>query len=107
MTAIDVCTRECVALIAAKRFTGSDVAELFGAGGRGRRLPLRMKVDNGAEFTSRSLDRWAYWNKVEFDFSRPGRPSDNAFIESLNARARRECLTTAKNLRDSKTRASD
>ena len=82
LTAIDVCTRECVALIAAKRFTGSDVAELLDTAGKARGLPLRIKGDNGTEFTSRSLDHWAYWNKIELDFSRPGGPSDNAFIES-------------------------
>jgi Integrase core domain len=38
------------------------------------------------------LDRWAYWNKVELDFSRPGTPSDNAFIEAFNSRFRQECL---------------
>ena len=93
LTAIDVCTRECVALVASKRFTGSDVAEILGAVGHKRGLPERIKVDNGTEFTSRSLDHWAYWNKVELDFSRPGKPSDNAFIESFNATARRECLS--------------
>ncbi len=93
LTAIDVCTRECVALVAAKRFTGGDVAERLVCAGRGRGLPMRIKVDNGTEFTSRSLDHWAYWNKIELDFSRPGKPSDNAFIESFNAMARRECLS--------------
>jgi putative transposase len=93
LTAIDVCTRECVALVVARRFSGSDVAEILGSVGRARGLPARIQVDNGTEFTSRSLDHWAYWNKVELDFSRPGKPSDNAFIESFNATARRECLS--------------
>jgi putative transposase len=38
------------------------------------------------------LDRWAYWNKVELDFSRRGKLSDNAFIEAFNSRFRQECL---------------
>src|SRR5258706_4709238 len=42
--------------------------------------------------TAKDLDRWAYWNKVEVDFSRPGTPSDNAFIEAFNSRFRQECL---------------
>jgi len=42
--------------------------------------------------TAKDLDRWAYWNKVELDFSRPGTPSDNAFIEAFNSRFRQECL---------------
>jgi putative transposase len=53
------------------------------------RLPKRINVDS----TSRALDHWAYWNAVELDFSRPGKPSDNAFIESFNSTLRRECLS--------------
>jgi len=46
--------------------------------------PQKIQVDNGSEFTSRSMDLWAYLNKVELDFSRPGMPTDNAFIESFS-----------------------
>ena len=49
-------------------------------------------MDNGPEFISRSLDLWDYWNKVALDFSRPGKPTDNAFIESFNGTVREECL---------------
>ena len=49
--------------------------------------------DNGTEFTSRALDHWAYWNKVKLDFSRPGKPTDNPFIEAFNRILRRECLS--------------
>ena len=55
-------------------------------------FPKRIKVDSGPEFISKDLDRWAYWNKVELDFSRPGRPSDNALVEAFNSRFRQECL---------------
>ena len=55
-------------------------------------LPKAIRVDNGPEFISKDLDLWAYWNKVKLDFSRPGKPTDNAFIESFNARFRLECL---------------
>ena len=51
-----------------------------------------IQVDNGPEFISKSLDWWAYWNKVKLDFSRPGKPTDNAVIESFNGRLRQECL---------------
>ena len=54
--------------------------------------PERIRVDNGPEFISRDLDLWAYSNKVILDFSRPGKPTDNAFIESFNSRFRQECL---------------
>ena len=55
--------------------------------------PQGIRVDNGTEFTSRALDHWAYWNQVALDFSRPGKPVDNAFIEAFNATLRRECLS--------------
>jgi putative transposase len=47
----------------------------------------------GTEFTSKALDHWAYWNKVELNFSRPGKPGDNAHIEAFNSVVRRECLS--------------
>ncbi len=53
-----------------------------------------IRVDNGPEFISKALDRWAYENAVTLDFSRPGKPTDNAFVESFNGRLRDECLNT-------------
>ncbi len=50
-------------------------------------------MDNGTEFTSKALDAWAYWNRLELVFSRPGKPVDNAYAESFNATVRRECLS--------------
>jgi len=49
-------------------------------------------VDNGPEFVSKEVDLWVYANNVVLDFSRPGKPTDNAFIESFNSRFRQECL---------------
>jgi len=49
-------------------------------------------VDNGSEFISKALDKWAYENEVTLDFSRPGKPTDNPFIESFNGSFRDECL---------------
>ena len=49
-------------------------------------------MDNGTEFTSKALDHWAYWNHVQLDFSRPGKPTDNAFVASFNGSYRDECL---------------
>ena len=46
----------------------------------------------GPEFISKDVDLWAYWNHVKLDFSRPGKPTDNAYIESFNAWFRLECL---------------
>lgn len=56
--------------------------------------PCFIKVDNDPEFISKELDKWAYDNKVTLDFSRPGRPTDNACIESFNGSFRDECLNT-------------
>ena len=59
------------------------------------RLPnRRFPMCYGPEFISKVLDRWAYENGVTLDFSRPGEPTDNAFVESFNGRLRDECLNT-------------
>ena len=59
-----------------------------------RGTPKTIRVDNGPEFISKALDRWAYENGVTLDFSRPGKPTDNAFVESLNGRLRDACLNS-------------
>ena len=58
---------------------------------RGR--PTVIQCDNGTEFTSCALDQWASTHGVQLDFRRPGKPTDNATIESFNASVRRECLS--------------
>jgi len=55
-------------------------------------VPQRLAVDNGPEFVSKALDAWAYQHGVQLEFSRPGKPTDNAFAESFNGRFRDECL---------------
>jgi putative transposase len=57
-----------------------------------RGAPHTIRVDNGPEFISKALHRWAYQNGVTLDFSRPGKPTDNASVESFNGRLRDECL---------------
>ena len=57
-----------------------------------RPVPQTITVDNGAEFAGKDLDAWAYWRKVKVDFIRPGKPIENAYIESFNGRLREECL---------------
>jgi putative transposase len=93
LTLIDCHTRECLALVAQPRFRGDDVARTLTEVGAARGLPARITVDNGSEFTSQALDAWAYWNHVQLDFSRPGKPVDNTFIEAFNGSLRRECLS--------------
>ena len=57
-------------------------------------LPLTITCDNGSQFTSRRMDAWAYDNDVRLDFIRPGKPVENAYIESFNGRFRDECLNS-------------
>ena len=92
LTIVDTFTRECLAVEPATGFRGQDVADVLTKIGVRRGLPEMIRCDNGTEFTSVALDQWAHANKVRLDFSRPGKPTDNAFIESFNASVRRECL---------------
>jgi putative transposase len=57
-----------------------------------RELPGRVFLDNGPEFIGKVLGMWVYEKKVTLGFSRPGKPTDNAFIESFNGSFRDECL---------------
>ncbi len=92
LTVMDVFTREGLALRADFRFTPDQVVAVLSGPAAGRGAPQGIRVDNGPEFTGRSLDLWAYFNEVTLDFSRPGEPTDSAFIEAFNARVRQECL---------------
>jgi putative transposase len=90
---VDHFTRESLAILAGQRLTGDHVVQVLQevVAARGC-CPQTIRVDNGPEFVSRSLDWWAHWNGVELDFSRPGKPTDHAMIESFNGRLRQECL---------------
>jgi len=92
LTLVDNFSRESLTLEVAQRFRGDDVAEILSQAVRWRGTPQSIRVDNGPEFTSKALDLWAYANQVELDFSRPGKPTDNALIESFNGSFRQECL---------------
>jgi putative transposase len=93
-TLVDVYSRECVVLEVSRSFSGADVARLLSdAGERRGALPGVIQCDNGTEFTSKALDHWAYWNRVQLDFSRPGKPVDNSVCEASNGSLRRECLS--------------
>jgi putative transposase len=92
LTLVDNFSRESLAIRVGQRLTGDDVVQTLESVVRGRGKPQTIRVDNGPEFISKSLDLWAYWNGVQLDFSRPGKPTDNAFIESFNGKFREECL---------------
>jgi len=92
LTIVDVFTRESLAIHAGQSIKGYDILAVLDRLLKHRGKPKTIRVDNGSEFTSKAMDQWAYFNKVELDFSRPGKPTDNAFIESFNGKFRVECL---------------
>lgn len=56
------------------------------------KVPERIQIDNGSEFISKALDKWAYEQQVTLNFSRPGKPMDSPYIESFNGGIQGECL---------------
>lgn len=92
LTIVDNFTRECPAIEVDSSLTGTRVAAVLEHLKQVRGVPARIKVDNGPEFISRALDAWAHGNGVKLEFSRPGKPTDNPYIESFNGRLRTECL---------------
>lgn len=92
LTVIDVFTRECLAATVGPGLRSQDVVRTLTHIAYKRGRPQRIFCDNGSEFAGRITDLWAYNNKVTLAFSRPGKPTDNAFIESFNGSFRDECL---------------
>lgn len=109
LTIVDCCTREALAIAPRASFRAYQVVEVLHDLARQRGKPKSLRVDNGPEFAGRMLDQWAYLNAVEIDFSRPGRPTDNAFIEAFNSRLRAECLNASwfLSLADARTRIEE
>ena len=92
LTVVDVCTRECLAIDVGRARRSEDVVRVLAKLAAARGAPRRIFCDNGSEFQSRLVDLWAYTQKVQLEFSRPGKPTDNAHIESFNGSLRDECL---------------
>ena len=92
LTVVDNYTCESLAITVGASLKGEDVVNTLLRITAQRGKPQTIKVDNGSEFISKAMDRWAYEHRVELDFSRPGRPTDNAKIEAFNGRFRAECL---------------
>jgi len=92
LTVVDCYTRECLAIDVGQSLKGEDVVDSLNRICGERGLPRTIKTDNGSEFISKVMDKWAYERGVELDFSRPGKPTDNARVESFNGRLRQECL---------------
>lgn len=74
------------------RLKGEHVVEVLNRLARHHGAPKAIFVDNGSEFTGRLMDMWAYHHGVRLDFSRPGKPTDNSFVETFNGSLRDECL---------------
>jgi putative transposase len=89
---VDDFTRECLAIEVDRSLPGLRVARVLDrlAGAVG--LPRTIVVDNGPEFSGRTLDAWAYAHGVTLRFIRPGKPIENAYVESCNGKFRDECL---------------
>ena len=89
---IDQFTKECLLIVADFSISGTSVVRELEWLLLTRGKPEAITVDNGPEFAGIVLDRWAYKNQVKLDFIRPGKPVENAYIESFNGKLRHECL---------------
>lgn len=92
LNVVDDFTRECLAAEADTSLNGLRVTRVLDRLIERRGKPEGITVDNGPEFAGRTLDEWAWRNKVKLDFIRPGKPVENAYVESFNGRFRDECL---------------
>jgi len=92
LTVSDDFTKECLALEIAHSLGSADVIRVFEAIAFERGLPKTIRFDNGSEFTSHKMLRWAAEHRVHLHFIEPGKPTQNANAESLNGRIRDELL---------------
>jgi putative transposase len=92
LTIVDTYTRLAPAIDVRQNYRGCDVVNTLEHAAHELGYPKTIRLDNGPEFVSKELDLWAFMKGVTLDFSRPGKPTDNAFIESLNGKFRAECL---------------
>ncbi len=92
LTILDEFNRESLAIHPAHSIPASGVIEVLEGLREPRGLPETSVTDNGSEFTSRAFDARAYARGVKLEFIQPGRPVQNAFIESFNGTFRDDCL---------------
>lgn len=92
LTVVDVFTSQAPAVEAGSRLRGEHVVEVLNRLVALLGAPKYVFVDNGSEFTGQLMDMWAYHHGVRLDFSRPGKPTDNSFVETFNGSLRDECL---------------
>ena len=92
LTAIDPAANYSPLIHSNFSITGKDVAETLSRTCESVGYPDYIQCDNGPEFRSKELDKWCYDNGIKLIFSRPGKPTDNCYIESFNGKLRTECL---------------
>ncbi len=92
LTVVDCYSRESVAIHVDHSQPSRTVTAILDGVIAQRGTPGIITVDNGPEFTSQHLDEWAFTRKIQLDFIRPGRPTENGYIESFNGKLRDECL---------------
>jgi len=92
LTIVDDCTKEAIDLVADFGISGHYVTRILDQAARFRGYPAAIRTDQGPEFTGRALDQWAYENGVQLKLIQPGKPTQNAYIESFNGKFRDECL---------------
>lgn len=92
LNVVDDHTRECPGIEVDTSLSGQRVVRLLERLADEYGLPAALVLDNGPEFTSRALEEWAYRRGVQLHFIQPGKPTQNAFVESFNGRFRDECL---------------
>jgi putative transposase len=106
LTVVDVHTRECVALVTDSSIGSLRVIRTLEQAILERGLPERIRSDNGPEMTSRACLAWGMERGIELVHIRPGKPVENAHIESFYGRLREECLNVNwfRNLLDARRR---
>lgn len=92
LNVIDLYSRECLAIEVDTSLGGGRVSRVLSRIIEERGKPAAIQTDNGPEFTSKVLDQWAYKNKIKHHFIEPGKPTQNAHIESFNSLLRDGCL---------------
>jgi putative transposase len=92
LTIVDDCTKEAIDLVADFGISGHYVTRILDQAARFRGYPKAIRTDQGPEFTGKALDQWAYDRGVQLKLIQPGKPTQNAFIESFNGKFRDECL---------------
>lgn len=92
LNVVDDFTKESIVIEVDTSISGARVARVLDRIAEQRPLPTMIRVDHGPEFTSLALDAWAHARGVKLAFTQPGKPTQNAYIESFNGRFRDECL---------------